>query len=197
MRGELLEKPDLTTRCCERILEDIPGGCVLEKSELVNTGFMNEGILISLDDNKVGHLVKTCKLWTGVSTSATNVAVYKNHEFKVGDIVTNTALTTISRNITAIDTSYSSYDVFSFASGLGVEILTGEILIEAQASGCSGVDASYKYIPDAVGIAKEPINLAFQNTGFGLLVRGTVKESLMPYPVDSTIKALFPLIRFT
>jgi len=34
------------------------------------------------------------------------------------------------------------------------------------------------------------------NNGCGLLVRGRVNESLLPYAVDTTIKALLPLIRF-
>ncbi|MBK7628107.1 MAG: hypothetical protein IPJ16_13090 [Bacteroidales bacterium] len=184
--------------CVELILEDIPGGCIIQRDELKNgaSGFMPEGILIKIDSLNKGHLVKTAKIWSDVSTSATGVMVYKNHQFKAGDAITNTALTTISRTIKGIDTTAVSYDLFDIGSGFGASGGMGSILIQATASGVSGLDASYKYSPDAVGISELPVNLAFQNTGFGLLVRGRVKESLMPYPVDTTIKALLPLIRF-
>jgi hypothetical protein len=182
-------------RCVQKIFEDIPGGCVLKKSELKNgaSGFLNEGILISLDSLGLGHLVKTCKLWSDVSSSATGINVYKNHEFKAGDIVTDTIKTATARNILFIDTSSVNFDLFNIGSGFGIDLITGSILIQASAS---GVNSDYKYSPDAIGISELPVNLALKNNGFGLLVRGRVKEDLMPYPVDATIKALLPLIRF-
>jgi hypothetical protein len=40
------------------------------------------------------------------------------------------------------------------------------------------------------------VDLTVDNTGCGLVVRGRVRESLIPYPIDTAIKALLPLIRF-
>jgi len=198
MRGDLMAYNNNPNRAVQLILEDISGGAVIQKDELKNgaTGMLSEGILISLDSNKIGHLTKTCRLWNDIESSATGIRVYKSHEFKVGDIVINTIKTATARNITAIDTSAISYDQFTIGSGFGVAIDTGAIFIEALASGVSGTDASYKYSPDAVGVSEFPINLQFENSGFGLLVRGRVCEAKMPYPVDATLKALFPLIRF-
>lgn len=196
MRYDLTDPPD-ASRCVQKIFEDIPGGCTIVRDELKNgaSGFMSEGILISLDNPGMGYLVKTAKIYSDVSLSATGINVYKEHEFKTGDIVSNTALTTISRTILDIDTTSNNFDVFTIVSGFG-NMLTGEILIQASASGVSGTDASWKYIPDAIGVSERPVNMAYQNNGFGLLVRGTMDESEMPFYIDASIKALFPLIRF-
>jgi hypothetical protein len=198
MRGSLLEFKPNPNRAIQSIYEDIAGGCTLNKSELKNgaSGYMSEGILIHLDNLKLGHLVKTCQAWTSFTDSATGIKVYKNHEFKAGDVITNTALTTISRNIIDIDTSAISYDLLNIGSGFGASGLFGSVLIEALSSGVSGMDASYKYSPDAIGLSESPVDMARLNSGFALMVRGTVREANIPYPVDDTIKALFPLIRF-
>jgi hypothetical protein len=47
-----------------------------------------------------------------------------------------------------------------------------------------------------VAIALNSVDLTLDNKGCGLLKRGTVNESLLPYYVDSNIKALLPLINF-
>ena len=47
-----------------------------------------------------------------------------------------------------------------------------------------------------VGIALNAVDLTLDNKGCGILVRGTVNESLLPYYVDSNIKALLPLVNF-
>lgn len=193
----LYETPEgsRSNRCVQKIFEDIPGGAVLVKSELRYgaSGLMSEGALLHVDSDGLAHLCKTCKLWSAVSSSASGCLVYKNHQFKPGDNVTTTELSVPARSIQSIDTSATSYDVFDIGSGFGIDLPEGSILIQAAASGENPV---FKYSPDAVGISELPVNLQFQNTGFGLLVRGSVKENLLPYYVDETIKNLLPLIRF-
>lgn len=55
-------------------------------------------------------------------------------------------------------------------------------------------ETGYKYAPEAITMNKIDTTVANQQSG--LLVRGTVNEAVMPYPVDSEIKALMSLIRF-
>jgi hypothetical protein len=66
--------------------------------------------------------------------------------------------------------------------------------VQAAAQATSLAGGSYKYSPE--GIALNSVDLTLANQGCGILVRGTVIQSLLPYPVDSSIKALLPLIRF-
>jgi hypothetical protein len=47
-----------------------------------------------------------------------------------------------------------------------------------------------------VGIALNAVDLTLDNKGCGILKRGAVNESLLPYYVDANIKALLPFINF-
>ena len=190
--SEFLENTRLN-RCVELILEDIPGGCVVEKDDFkIDSTEMKEGALLGTDANGIYHLTKTAEVWTNAASGDTSVKIYKEHEFKVGEILINTSRTGTSRVISAIDsTSSISYDELTLEAALNVAVAVGDILIQAAASGSA---AGFLYSP--VAIATNPVDLLKDNTGCGLLVRGRVRESLMPYLVDSTIKAMLPLIRF-
>jgi hypothetical protein len=67
--------------------------------------------------------------------------------------------------------------------------------VQADAVNASAGAALYKYPP--VGISLNSVDLgAGKNKGCGLVVRGTVNESLLPYYVDSNVRAKLPLVRF-
>jgi hypothetical protein len=63
--------------------------------------------------------------------------------------------------------------------------------IEINQAVATGV---YKYTPK--GISLNPIDLTLANQAVGIMVCGTVDESMMPQYVDASVKALLPLIRF-
>jgi len=178
----------------EFIIEDIPGGGTIAKSDFKSDStVMQEGALLGVDASGIYHIVKTAKVWNDTVLNATGINVYKEHEFKAADILIDTGLSGTARNIQSIDTTNRDYDVFSFASGLGIALAESDVLIQADAS---GVNSDYKYFPVAVAIADEPVNLLNKNNGAGLLTSGRVKTDLMPYPIDENIKALLPSIRF-
>lgn len=183
--------------CVQLILEDIPGGGTVAKSDFKNSSTeMKEGALLSADNNGIYHLTKTAKVWTAAASGATSVKVYKNNEFKAGNILINTAKTGTSRMITAINELDFSYDELTLAGPLNIAISVNDILIQVSASGQTGAGAVLSYPPVAVAIAANPVNLLWGNVGCGLLVRGRVKTELMPYPIDDSLKVLLPLIRF-
>jgi hypothetical protein len=197
IRGELIEFKSRPDRAIVLVLEDIAGGCTLNKAELKHgaSGYLNEGILISMVSG-MGHLVKTCSLWNKCESNATGLYVNKNHEFKVGDNISNTRLTLISRQILSINADSASYDHFYIGSGFGASGQSGTVLIEVNASGVSGTNSSFKYVPTAIGLSENPVDMARLNAGFSLMVRGTCRESQMPFPIDENLKVYFPLIRF-
>jgi hypothetical protein len=182
----------------ELILEDIPGGGVIEKDDFPtsSTG-MKEGTPVGLASDGIYHPFKTAMVVNAASTNDNALVVYENHEFKVGDYVGNTvALTSTSAVASgAIITAIS-------ASGAGVNIITcawaGPALaasaILTQVSGAGRSPMKYTL----TGIATNTVDLEGnnKNTGCGIVVRGRVRERLMPYLVDSTLKNLLPLIRF-
>lgn len=54
--------------------------------------------------------------------------------------------------------------------------------------------AKFKYVPEVITMNKVDVTVANQQSG--LLVRGTVNEAVMPYPIDEAMKALLHFIRF-
>jgi hypothetical protein len=176
----------------ELILEDIPGGGVVEKDDFKTTSTsMQEGALLGVDASGIYHLTKTAKAYASAASGATSVLVEQGHEFVEGDFITGTANTQTARAISTITASGAYYDTFALADALLVAVTDGDILIQAAASGSA---AGFLYSP--VAVATNPVDLTADNTGCGLVVRGRVRESLIPYPIDTAIKALLPLIRF-
>jgi len=181
--------------CIEKILEDIVGGGTIEPDDFKSTTTsMREGAVVGVDSNGLYHLFKTAKLHADATDSATTYQVKKGHEFVVGDFIVDSVLSGAAYAITAIDTTTSEdYDTITVGTTLGHAMSAGECLVQASAQAAAG-SAAYKYTPK--GIAVNSVDLTTANHGCGIMVRGTVNESLMPFFVDTTIKALFPLIRF-
>ena len=182
------------TLAVELVLEDIPGGGVVEKDDFKTASTeMKEGALLGIDGNGIYHLTKTAKVYENTASGGTTVKVYQDHEIVAADILSNTGLTLTSRVVSSIAASGTDYDTITLADTLTAALTAGDILIQVDTAGLTST-ASYKYSP--VAVATNPVDLAADNTGCGLMVRGRVNESLMPYYVDSTLKALLPLVRF-
>jgi hypothetical protein len=178
----------------ELVLEDIPGGGVVEKDDFKTASTeMKEGALLGVASDGIYHLTKTAMLAGALPASGfTAFQVYNNHELKVGDYLQNTGNTASGSNITAISASGTSLDVITLASGLSVAVAASGILIQAA----TGFTRALGYMYTPVAIATNPVDLTADNTGCGLLVRGRVRTALLPYFVDSTLKDLLPLVRF-
>jgi len=180
----------------ELILEDIPGGGVIEKDDFPtsSTG-MKEGALVGVASDGIYHIVKTAKLANPIVTEANALVVYANHEFKVGDYIGNSvalatgAAVASGAIITAISASGAGYGIIT-CTWNGAALAASGLLVAVSGAGRS----PFKYTP--VAVATNPVDLANQNNGCGLLVRGRVRENLLPYYVDTAVKALLPLIRF-
>jgi len=176
----------------ELILEDVPGGGVVEKDDFktASTG-MKEGALLGIASDGIYHLTKTAMLVNSVATEDTAVVVYNNHEFKAGDYFQNTGNTASGTAITSIAASGAGCDVLN-CTYAGPALSASGVIIQAA----TGTARALGFLYSPVAIATNPVDLTADNTGCGLLVRGRVRKSQLPYAVDSTIQALFPLIRF-
>lgn len=180
--------------CIELVLEDIPGGGVVDPDDFKTTTLvMGEGALLGVDSNGILHLTKTAKIQANASSSATDYRVLKGHEFKVGDFVVDSALTGAAYAITGITTTETAYDTITVGTTLGHAVTTADCLVQAVAQASAGAGV---YFASPIGIALNAVDLTKDNLGCGLMVRGTVNESLLPYTVDADIKAKLPLVRF-
>lgn len=91
-----------------------------------------------------------------------------------------------------IDKSNASYDTITVAGAIGAAAI-GDVLILANVKAAANA-AKFKYVPEAITMNKVDVTVANQQSG--LLVRGTVNESVMPYPIDKDLKATLGFIRF-
>lgn len=169
------------------------GGGTVKKTPLSSTSELKPGAVVGKDTNGLLEVLKTAKVYEDEADDETGYKVDKGHEFKVGDFITDSGLTGAAYAITEIDTTNENYDVLNVGTTLGHAIAEDECIVQANAEAAAG-SAVLKVTPE--GITKNAVDLTKTNQPSGVLVRGTVNESLMSSPVDANLKALLPLIRF-
>jgi len=179
------------TLAVEKILEDIPGGGVVEKDDIpTSSSGIKEGTLLGVDDNGIYHIVKTAMVAHAAATDADALVVYNNHEFIVGDyIATSSSGVSSGIAITAIAASGAGLDIIT-CTWDAADIAASGILVQASGLGHS----NFKY--DPIGIATNSVKKDKENTGCGIMVRGRVRQNCMPYHIDDKLKEKLPLIRF-
>ncbi|AVM53306.1 hypothetical protein JN06_01339 [Bacteroides zoogleoformans] len=175
----------------EKIIEDVQGGGTIARKEL--KGVIKELppiVVVGRDENGLYHVVKTALIQ---KVSGTTIEVGKKHLFVVGEaVMIGGDLKGASDLIASIDKSNPEKDVITLAGAIG-EGSAGQVLVLAKDKQDAN-SAKFKYIPEVVTMNKVDVTVANQQSG--LLVRGTVNESVMPYPVDDAIKAQLKDIRF-
>jgi len=174
----------------ELILEDIPGGGVVENDDFpTSSSGMKAGALLGKASDGIYHLTKTAMVNVALSTDDSDVIVHNNHEFIVGDYLTIPSLASSGVIITAIAASGAGLDLIT-ATWEGPDVAASGLLVAG-----SGIGACPMKYPPTV-ISSNSFSLDDDNTGCGLMVRGRVVKSLQPYYTDATLRALFPLVRF-
>lgn len=174
-------------------IEDKVGGGTVAKADLVSTDELKPGAVVGEDATGLLHVVKTLKVIEAATNTATSCKVAKGHEVKVGDVISNNKFAGASVAVTAINTSNADYDTITVGATIGAVLNIGDVLVQANAAAAAGAGI-YKHTPIGITIAAVDLTVANQSTG--VMVRGTVKESLMPYPVNAGIKEKLSLIRF-
>lgn len=126
-------------------LADIPGGVAVKASE-IGIGLIKEGTPIGKDSNGLFHVVKQALVQANASNSATDIKIYKGHDFKVGTVVC-AAENGKAYAITAIDRSNAAYDQITVGTTLGVALTADvSVLYEAAEAAASGSALKYKPI---------------------------------------------------
>jgi len=102
-----------------QMLEDIPGGITIFTDDLKTaTKELKAGAMVGEDGSTAGlyHLCKTAEVYEAAALGATEVKVEKEHEFKIGDFITNG---NVSTAITGIDSTTSTlYDALTLTATL-------------------------------------------------------------------------------
>jgi hypothetical protein len=133
--------------CIEQVLEDIPGGGVIEPDDFKSdTTEMEEGAVVGVDSNGIYHLVKTAKIVAGGSASAPRIEL--EHELVVGDVISDGVK---SLEIDAI-TEGTTYDTLGFDSGDLAVYAAGTILYVVETVDTTGSgNASKATVQDTSG----------------------------------------------
>ena len=179
----------------EKVIEDVVGGGTIDRKGLANALFKGKALdVVVVKDSETGlyHVLKTAL--ASDAGSETTYKVAKNHLFGVGDFVTiGGSLSGASDKITAIDKSNADYDVITVEATIGSAI-KGQVLVQAKDKQ-SASSAKLPFDGELV-VTMSKVDLTVANQTAGLLVRGTVNEACMPFPVDAGLKAKMPFIRF-
>ena len=182
----------------EQIISDVIGGGTISRSDLA-VFFSGEQLkelpplcLVGQADDGVWHVVKTAEMYADAAAEAIKYQVEKNHLFAVGDVITKSGLAGIAAAITAIDKSEDNYDAITVGATLG-DLSDGDVLVLASAAADAG-SASYLYTPTVLTMNK--VDLTVANQSSGLLEAGKVNASVIPFPIDSTLKSALSGIRF-
>jgi len=181
----------------ELILEDVPGGgsIILDDLPTAQTE-LKAGTLVAEDSSGKWHVSKTAMVMGAVPASGfTTIRVYNNHTLKAGDLIgTASGYGASGVRITTVAASGAGCDVITVGSEMSCVLPVSGILIESSTSGFPNT-TTFRYSPTAV-TTNSIDTTASGNPGCGLLVRGRVRQGELPYPINATIKALLPLIRF-
>lgn len=170
----------------ETILEDVQGGGTVARADVKDViDELPPLVIVGKDANGLYHVVKTAKMQAAAGATDVAYPVVKGSLFKVGDIVTVSGLAGAASAIAAIDKTASDKDTITVSATLGAAAKDA-VLVLANATAAAG-SAAYKYAPEAITMNK--VNTTVANQQSGLLANGTVRESVMPYPIDSAIKA--------
>jgi len=180
------------TYAVEKVIDDIPGGGTIVKEDFPSTTtVLKEGAVVGEDEDGKYHLVKTAKAH---ADSATNdIQIKKEHDFNVGDFVTDAGLTLKAYAIVSIDTSNEDYDVIDVGTALG-SVTENMILVQAAAEAAVAGEGAFKYTPE--GVTTCSVDLTVDNQGCGIAVRARVREEIIPYFIDANVKALLPFVQF-
>lgn len=184
-----------------KMLEDVVGGGTIVRADLRTAIFDGMPLdelppycVVGKDENGGYRVIKTALVTEALEAEGTTVKVNKSHLFAVGDFVTiGGGLKGASDKITAIDKSNAGYDVITLEAKIGAA--KGQVLVGVKEKATEG-KATLVTSSSELVITLSKVDLTVANQSCGLMVRGTISEGNMPFPIDAGLKALMPLIRF-
>ena len=183
------------------MIEDVVGGGTIVRADLANAIFdgvaldeLPPYVLAGKNSNGGYVVLKTATVTEAVEATGVSVKVAKNHLFGVGDFICGSALTGKSDKITAIDKSNADYDTLTIEAAIGA-IAKDAVIVSVNAKAAAG-SAAAKMDLNTLAITMAKVDLTVANQSVGLMVRGIINTANMPFPVDTTLKAKLPLVRF-
>jgi hypothetical protein len=107
------------------------------------------------------------------------------------------ASTTASKNTPAVEIQQAVRALTTAGYDFSAVQVTGDELAgsgTASVSGTMALNNPYPYLVN--GFVKETVNVEGANADCSVVIRGSVRESALPYPVSTKMKANVPLVTF-
>jgi len=177
-----------------QILSDIAGGGVIKASEsATDMSVLGAGVMVAESSSTDGifNVVKSQKSDSTTSAAVTITlvadATYKCL-FKVGEFISKYGAATAS-TISSITHTSATVDTIVTETAIG-DLATASIICEESAAS-SVVAATLSGQYDAEGFTRNVIRVreddykTLNNVNVGIVTRGEVNESKLPYPVDA------------
>ena len=162
-------------------LEDRQGGLGVALADLrKDVGSVPPGAYIGVDENGLGHILKSAVLAEVATALATAFKVTKEHQLVVGNPITSKDVEGAKAfKIISIDTSNEEHDVVKVGTAVGVELPKGANLIVVKAEDSAGGKAEMPY--PMVGITKNEIDTTESHATVGVLTKGTVNVANLAF----------------
>jgi hypothetical protein len=180
--------------CIVKVLEDHAGGGTVKRSGLKGTDSLKPGTVVCKNASNLFEAYKSAKAQAAASGTPTAYPVGKNHEFVVGDVIMiagKSGAAAVSEPITSIDTTNADKDIINVATTIGAFVATDYLVLSAAEVASAAVESQTPY-----GIILNEVDLSVPNQQSGIMVRGTVNESILPYAYPTKVKTTLNLIRF-
>jgi len=175
-----------------KIIEDIQGGITVKTDRFpTTTKEIKAGTLLNDGGSGLWNVIKTVRVTADAASDATILAVNSNHLFKIDEYL----YTNLEHAEKIVAVTPNTIEIAAALATGGVA--TGAVLYEtatvATATALYDADA---ILEDTVEVRDGEGNL-LENLFAGVVVRGTVKENILPYFVTDQAKLdLTARIRF-
>lgn len=169
-------------------IEDVIGGITLDSSFFAAGDLVPAGTPVVKETNGMYQPIKTARLTSAASNTATDYQVAKGHVFKVGDFVAS-GVGAKAYAITAINKSNADYDVITLGTTLGVAVSNGATLFQAIAESATTTSA---FVSGQIVLTGHEVLIKANDTNVvDAYIRASVFTATAP-PVTAAIKAVNP-----
>lgn len=162
-------------------LEDKQGGLGVALADLrKDVDSVPPGAYIGVDENGLGHILKSAELVEVATALATEFKVKKAHQLIVGNPVTSKDVEGAKAfKIISIDILNDEYDVVKVGTAIGVELPKGANMIVVKVEDLEGGKSELPY--SIVGITKREIDTTESHATVGVLTKGTVNVANLAF----------------
>lgn len=180
--------------CIVKVLEDHVGGGTIKKAGLRSTDSLKPGTVVCKEASGLFSAYKSAKAQAVAGSSPVAYPVLKNHEFMVGDIIViagKSGAGAISQAIVSIDTTNVDKDIINVAATIGNLAITDCLVLSSAVAASAAIESQTPF-----GIILNEVDLSVANQQSGIMVRGTVQTSILPYSYPAKVATTLNLIRF-